>query len=322
MDFGISLVALVVLWRRQKSVLDLWLIVSVCALVAELAMTTFVITSCFSLGFYTQRIFSLGASTIVLSALLAEAVVLYARLANAIVHLRREQETKIMSAQAITAAIAHEIRQPLTRITAGGGAAQRFLKMVPPELDKAQAALDGVVKAGHSTSAVIDGFRSLFGKADEEQQLVDMNELIPEVLESLNSELKDHRVSIRVDLTPKLPLVSGNKSQLQEVVSNLIINSIEAMETTSFQGRLLLIQTEIQGDNIAVAVEDSGPGIDKDQLGDIFTAFATTKPHGMGLGLAISRMIIDYHGGKLTAASDSKCGGASFHFVLPTVDRR
>ena len=191
-DFGISIVALVVLWRRQKSVLDLWLIVSVCALVAELAMTTFVITSRFSLGFYTQRIFSLGASTIVLSALLAEAVVLYARLANAIVHLRREQETKIMSAQAITAAIAHEIKQPLTRITAGGGAAQRFLKMVPPQLDKAQAALDGVVNAGHSTSAVIDGFRSLFGKADEEQQLVDMNELIPEVLESLNSELKDH----------------------------------------------------------------------------------------------------------------------------------
>jgi signal transduction histidine kinase len=321
-DFGISIVALVVLWRRQKSVLDLWLIVSVCALVAELAMTTFVITSRFSLGFYTQRIFSLGASTIVLSALLAEAVVLYARLANAIVHLRREQETKIMSAQAITAAIAHEIRQPLTRITAGGGAAQRFLKMVPPELDKAQAALDGIVNAGHSTSAVIDGFRSLFGKADEEQQLVDMNELIPEVLESLNSELKDHRVSIRVDLTPKLPLVSGNKNQLQEVVSNLIINSIEAMENTSLGGRLLLIQTEIQGENIAVAVEDSGPGIDKDQLGDIFTAFATTKPHGMGLGLAISRMIIDYHGGKLTAASDSKCGGASFHFVLPTVDRR
>jgi len=226
-----------------------------------------------------------------------------------------------MSAQAITAAIAHEIRQPLTRITASGGAAQRFLKMVPPELDKAQAALDEVVNAGHSSSAVIDGFRSLFGKADEEQQLVDMNELIPEVLESLNSQLKDHHVSIRVDLTPKLPLVSGNKSQLQEVVSNLIINSIEAMEATSLEGRRLLIQTEIQDNNIAVAVEDSGPGIDKDQLGDIFTAFATTKAHGMGLGLAISRMIIEYHGGKLTATSDSTNGGASFQFVLPVADR-
>jgi signal transduction histidine kinase len=321
-DFAVSVVALVVLWFRRKSLLDLWLIVSVSALVGELAMTTFVITSRFSLGFYTQRIFSLAASTFVLGALLAEAMVLYARLANAIVRLRHEQDTKIMSAQAITAAIAHEIKQPLTRITAGGGAAQRFLKMVPPELDKAQAALDGVVNAGHSTSAVIDGFRSLFGKADEEQQLVDMNELVPEVLESLQSQLKDHRVLVHVDLTPKLPAVSGNKSQLQEVVSNLIINSIEAMETTSLEGRLLLVKTEIQGDNIAVAVQDSGPGIDKDQIGDIFTAFATTKPHGMGLGLAISRMIIDYHGGKLTAASDSKYGGASFHFVLPTADRR
>jgi signal transduction histidine kinase len=303
-------------------VLDQWLIVAVCALVAELAVTTFVITSRFSLGFYTQRVFSLAASTIVLSALLAEAVVLYARLANAIVRLRREQETKIMSAQAIIAAIAHEIRQPLTGITAGGGAAQRFLKMVPPQLDKAQVALDGIVNAGHRTSEVIDGFRSLFGNADEERQLVDMNELIPAVLESLNDQLKDHRVSIRVDLTPKLPPVAGNKGPLQEVVSNLIINSIEAMETTSVDGRMLLIRTEIRGDNVAVAVEDSGPGIDEDQLGNIFAAFVTTKPHGMGLGLAISRMIIDYHGGKLTAASNGKDGGASFQFVLPTADRR
>jgi signal transduction histidine kinase len=320
--FLVSVVALVVLWRRRKSVLDLWLIVAVSALAADLAMTIFGVQSRFSLGFYAQRAFSMVASTIVLSALLAEAMVLYARLANAIVRLRREHDTKIMSAQAITAAIAHEIRQPLTRITAGGGAAQRFLKMVPPQLDKARAALDGVVNAGHSTSAVIDGFRSLFGRADEEQQLVDMNELIPKVLESLDRQLKDHRVSVRIDLTPKLPPVSGNKGQLQEVVSNLVVNSIEAMATTTVEGRELRIQTEILDDKIAVAIEDSGPGIDKDHLGDIFTAFVTTKPKGMGLGLAISRMIIDYHGGKLTAASDSKYGGASFQFVLPIADRR
>jgi signal transduction histidine kinase len=94
------------------------------------------------------------------------------------------------------------------------------------------------------------------------------------------------------------------------------------METTTVEGRMLVIRTEIRGDKIAVAVEDSGTGIAKDQLGEIFTAFVTTKPHGMGLGLAISRMIIDYHGGKLTAASDSQYGGASFQFVLPTADRR
>jgi signal transduction histidine kinase len=315
-DFAISVVALVVLWLRQKSVLDQWLIVSVSASVAQLAMTTFVITSRFSLGFYTQRIFIVAASTIVLSALLAEAMVLYARFANAIVRLRHEQDTKIMSAQAITAAVAHEIRQPLTRITAGGGAAQRFLEMVPPQYDKAKAALVGVVNAGHSTSKVIDGFRSLFNKPDEEQALVDMNELIPEVLKLLDGQL-DHRVSIRVDLTPNLPAVAGNRNQLQQVVSNLITNSMEAMGTTGLERRLLLIRSEIQGDKVAVAVEDSGPGIDEDQLDDIFTAFVTTKRHGMGLGLAISRMIIEYHGGKLTASSDGKDGGASFQFVLP-----
>jgi signal transduction histidine kinase len=320
--WAMNITAIVLVFVRRRTILDLWLTVVLFAWWPNFLVAVAHSVVRFSAGWYTARFVSLAASSMLLIVLLTESTALYARLASALVRLRREQETKITSAQAITAAIAHEIKQPLTRITAGGGAAQRFLKMVPPELDKAQAALDGVVTAGHSTSAVIDGFRSLFGKADEEQQLVDMNELIPEVLETLNSELKDHRVSIRVDLTPKLPLVSGNKSQLQEVVSNLIINSIEAMEATSLEGRLLLIHTEIQGDNIAVAVEDSGPGIDKDQLGDIFTAFATTKPHGMGLGLAIARMIIDYHGGKLIAASDSKCGGASFHFVLPTVDRR
>ena len=320
--WAMNITAFVLLFVRRRTILDLWLIVVLFAWWPNFLVAVAHSVVRFSAGWYIARFVALAASSMLLIVLLVESTAFYARLVSAIVRLRREQETKISSAQAITAAIAHEIRQPLTRITAGGGAAQRFLKMVPPELDKAQAALDGVVNAGHRTSAVIDGFRSLFGKADEEQQLVDMNELIPEVLETLNSELKDHRVSIRVDLTPKLPLVSGNKSQLQEVVSNLIINSIEAMETTSLEGRLLLIQTEIQGNNIAVAVEDSGPGIDKDRLGEIFTAFATTKPHGMGLGLAISRMIIDYHGGKLIAASDSKYGGASFHFALPIADRR
>jgi signal transduction histidine kinase len=182
-----------------------------------------------------------GFGTAVLAALFAERRESEARLARSNALLQRERENKLLNAQSIVAAIAHEVRQPLTRITTGGNAAQRFLKMVPPQEDKAQTALEGIVNAGHRTSEVIDGFRSLFGKADEEQQLVDINKLIPEVLESLNNELNDHRVLIHVDLTPKLPLVSGNKGQLQEVVSNLIINSIEAMQTTSIEGRLLLI---------------------------------------------------------------------------------
>jgi signal transduction histidine kinase len=303
---------------------------------AFIVSMTVALTAIYGLGHFGGMVLSIGARTLqtqaiilvvgsgtaVLAALFAERRGSEARLARSNALLQRERDNKLLNAQSIVAAIAHEVRQPLTRITTGGNAAQRFLKMVPPQEDKARTALEGIVNAGHRTSEVIDGFRSLFGKADEEQQLVDMNELIPEVLESLNNELNDHRVLIHVDLTPKLPLVSGNKGQLQEVVSNLIINSIEAMQTTSIEGRLLLIRTEIRGDNVAVAVEDSGPGIDEDRLDDIFTAFVTTKRHGMGLGLAICRMIIEYHGGKLTAASDSKNGGASFQFVLPVADRR
>jgi len=314
--------AFVLLFMRRRTVLDQWLIVTLLAWLPNFVVSILFTVVRFTVGWYVARIYALFAGSAVLSVLLFETVVLHARLANAIVLLRRERETKLMSAQAITAAIAHEIRQPLTRITAGGGAAQRFLKMAPPQSDKAQAALDAIVNAGHRTSAIIDGFRSLFAKADEEQQLVDINELIQDVLESFSSDLKKHQVETRVELTSRLPVITGNRGQLQEVVSNLIVNSIEAMETTTVQGRVLRVRTEVRDHKIAVAIEDSGPGIDKDHLGEIFTAFVTTKRHGMGLGLAISRMIVDYHGGKLTAVSDSKNGGASFQFVLPVADLR
>jgi C4-dicarboxylate-specific signal transduction histidine kinase len=148
-----------------------------------------------------------------------------------------------MNAQAIVAAIAHEIRQPLTRITAGGHAAERFLKMIPPEQDKAQAALEGIVNAGHRTSEIIDGFRALFAKDDQTQQLVDLNETIRSVVEALSGDFNDRHVEPRTDLTAKLPHVYGNKSQLQEVISNLIFNAIEAMETTSDRSRLLLVRS-------------------------------------------------------------------------------
>jgi len=210
-----------------------------------------------------------------------------------------------------------KIKQPLTRITTGGNAAQRFLKMVPPEHDKAQAALDGIVSAGHRTSEVIDGFRALFAKSDQRQQLVDVNEVIRRAPESMSSELADHHVEPRAELMSELPPVYGNMSQLQEVVSNLLVNALEAMATTSDRNRVLRVRTELRGHNTAaVLIQDSGPGIDKDRLDGIFTAFVSTKPHGMGLGLAICRMIIDYHGGKLIALSDGK-DGASFEFVLP-----
>ena len=256
-------------------------------------------------------------SAYVLAALFAERRDTAVELTRSYTMLKRERDNKLMNAQAIVRAIAHEVRQPITRITAGGNAAQRFLKMVPPEHDKAQAALDGIVSAGHRTSEIIDGFRALFAKSDQRQQLVDVNEVIRGALETISSELEDHHVEPRAELMSELPHVYGNRSQLQEVVSNLLVNAVEAMAATSDRDRMLRVKTELRDRKaVAVVVQDSGPGIDKDRLDGIFTAFVSTKPHGMGLGLAISRMIIDYHGGKLIALSDGK-DGASFEFVLP-----
>jgi signal transduction histidine kinase len=251
-------------------------------------------------------------SAYVLAALFAERRDTAVELTRSYTMLKRERDNKLMNAQAIVRAIAHEVRQPITRITA-----QRFLKMVPPEHDKAQAALDGIVSAGHRTSEIIDGFRALFAKSDQRQQLVNVNEVIRGALESISSELEDHHVEPRAELMSELPHVYGNRSQLQEVVSNLLVNAVEAMAATSDRDRMLRVKTELRDRKaVAVVVQDSGPGIDKDRLDGIFTAFVSTKPNGMGLGLAISRMIIDYHGGKLIALSDGK-DGASFEFVLP-----
>jgi PAS domain S-box-containing protein len=231
--------------------------------------------------------------------------------------LQRERDNKLINAQAIVAAISHEVRQPLTRITAGGNAAQRFLKMVPPAHDKAQAALEGIVAAGHRASDVIDGFRTLFAEGDQRQQLVDLNEIVRDVLKSLSTELNDHNVELRSELISEPPHVNGNGSQLHQVVSNLTVNAIEAMQTTSDRSRVLHVRTELRSPNaVAVIVRDSGMGIEQDKLDGIFAAFVSTKANGNGLGLAISRMIIDYHGGKLTALSDGK-DGATFQFVLP-----
>jgi signal transduction histidine kinase len=160
--------------------------------------------------------------------------------------------------------------------------------------------------------------RALFGSINQGQEPVDVNEMILGALRSLRGELDVHGVTTRIELTSELPPVMGHSGQLQEVILNLLRNGIEAMDTVKGGNRVLRVQTAHNGrDAIAVAVEDTGPGIDPKKLDGIFDAFVTTKPQGMGLGLAICRMIIERHGGQLTASSNGNCGGALFQFVLP-----
>lgn len=252
----------------------------------------------------------------VLSALFAERKESEARLARANVMLKRERDNKLLSAQAITGAMAHQVRQPLAAIVTNASAALRWLARSPPDHDEVRAALARVQNEGRRTSEVFDAIRDLFRGPDQGGQQLDVNEIIVEVLESLRAELKDHAVETRSELI-ELPLVDGHRGQIREVIFNLVRNAIEAMDTTTARGRVLRVTTKLgDRDAIVVAVEDTGPGINPQKLEGIFGAFFTTKAQGMGLGLAICRMIVEQHGGQLTASSDGK-SGALFQFVLP-----
>jgi signal transduction histidine kinase len=253
----------------------------------------------------------------VLAALFTERRESEARLARANAMLERERDNRLLNAQAVTAAIAHEIRQPLTAIVTNADAALLWLGRTPPNHDKARATLTSIKSDGQRASDVFDGIRALFGKGSWERQPIDMNRLVLGVTDSLKEDLDRHGVATRYELATELPLVNGHGVQLREVVFNLINNAVEAMVGTTNRSRMLRLRTEACGrDEIIVSVEDSGPGIDPRQLEKVFNAFVSTKAHGTGLGLAICRMIVEGHGGRLTASSDGK-SGALFQFMLP-----
>ena len=253
----------------------------------------------------------------VLAALFAERRESEGRLARSNAMLERERDNRLLNAQAITAAIAHEIRQPLAAITTNADAALRWLGRTPPDHDEVRAALIRIKSGGHRASEVFDGIRSLFGKSGRERQPIDVNRIVLNVTNSFQEELNDHGVDTHYELTTELPPVNGHGAQLGEVVFNLINNAVEAMASTTNRSRMLRVGTEVCGrDEIAVSVQDSGPGIDPRELDNVFNAFVSTKAHGTGLGLAICRMVVEGHGGRLTASSDGK-SGALFQFVLP-----
>lgn len=264
-----------------------------------------------------STIWFVAVGTFVLAALFSERRDSEARLTRSNMMLERERDNKLMNAQAITAAIAHEVRQPLAAIATNAGAARRFLRQSPPDIAEIEAGLGRIISESHRTSEVFDSIRALFRKPDEQRRPVDVNAIIRGVLQSLGSEVRDRGIVVRTDLMSGLPLISAHAGQLQEVVFNLTHNAIEAMSATPSRSRLLQVRTALRGaDTIAVEVEDSGLGIDAKQLEGIFGAFVTTKSHGMGLGLAICRMIVEQHGGQLSASSDG-VHGSLFQFVMP-----
>jgi signal transduction histidine kinase len=312
----LRVLALALLWPRARSVLDYWLMIVVLGGFLE-HLTASLSGGRFTVGFYGSRVFSLSSSIVVLAMLLGETTRLYARLARANVLLQRERDNKLMNLEAMAATISHEVKQPLTAIVGNGSAALAFLEKSPPGLGEAQEALNDIVVDGQRIAEALDGVRALFKKVDEAHEWVDVNDIALEALHSLRGELDQHGVIVQPELATAMPAVQGNKSQLQQVIFNLVHNAIEAMSTTAHRSRVLHLITQCRGqDAVVVTVQDSGPGIDPRQLDGIFDAFVTTKAHGRGLGLAISRLIAERHGGRLSAQSDGT-SGALFQFILP-----
>ena len=309
----ITLSALVALWVRRRSILDLWLMVSLCAYGVEPWLTY---PERYNFSWYAGKLFGLLSSTLILLVLLYEITTLYAQLLRAVLGQRREREARLMTGDAVAASIAHEVNQPLTGVIVRANASLRWLERAPPDLEKAKTAIQHVLADAHRAGAVVASIRAMFKKEARAGVSFYINDLVAEALALANDDLAKHRVVVETALGSGLPPIVGDPIQLRQVLLNLIANAIDAMAATS-ETRALSLKTEADGDGtVSVSVADSGVGFRSEEVGRIFNPLYTTKSGGMGMGLAICRAIIEAHGGELSAAANSP-RGATLRFVLP-----
>ena len=225
--------------------------------------------------------------------------------------------TRVTTMGELTASIAHEINQPLSAIVNNANACRRMLAVPSPDLDEVRQAVTDIADLGTRAGEVISRIRTFMKKTIPMKTQVDLNQVIVEVLALIPAEMATHKISVVTELRPGLPPVLGDRIQLQQVLLNLIMNGIESMTSSSDRPRLLLIRSQTQeSGHVLVAVQDSGTGLDAKAMSHIFDTFFTTKPAGMGMGLAISRSIVEAHGGRLWPVADAS-EGAIFNLTLP-----
>jgi signal transduction histidine kinase len=250
-------------------------------------------------------------------ALLTETVLLYSRLANAILLLRRERSDRLVSVEAATAAMAHEIRQPLTGIAALSSAALRWLKATPPNLQKVQDCMESVVASAHRVDEIISGVRELFRKTVQHRAIVDVNDAARRMLNLIQQDLRSNQISVVTEYKDDLPHVHTDRTLLEMAILNLLKNAIEAMGSVQPDNRRLRLVTSLNGNSfISLSIEDSGPGIAAKDRDHIFDTLYTTKPAGTGLGLSICRTIVEGHGGEVQLTKTDSSGSA-FEIALP-----
>jgi C4-dicarboxylate-specific signal transduction histidine kinase len=233
------------------------------------------------------------------------------------VQMQLAHANRVVTMGQLTASIAHEVNQPIAATVTNAQAGLRWLSAEPPNLDEVQQALGRIVRDGNRAGAVVGRIRNPIKKAPPRDEPVDINAAIRDVIELARSEAMKHGVLVRTELVEGLPLVRGDRVELQQVMVNLILNAVEAMSGATEGPRELLIGTgTTESGDVLVAVRDSGPGLAPAALENLFKVFHTTKPNGMGLGLSICRSIVEAHGGRLRAGANSP-RGAVFQFTLP-----
>ncbi|TMQ24617.1 MAG: PAS domain S-box protein [Candidatus Rokuibacteriota bacterium] len=245
----------------------------------------------------------------------------HARAAEALQQAQAElaHMTRVTTLGEMTASIAHEVNQPLAAIVADANASLNWLASATPDLDRVREALAAIVKDGHRAANVIQRIRQLVTRTVPQKARLDVNDVIRDVVPLIATEVRSHEVSLRLDLAVAVPPVVADRVQLQQVLINLVMNGMEAMTSIADRPRELVIRSRPhEGGQVLLAVEDAGVGIDPSSVSRLFTAFFTTKRDGMGMGLSISRSIIEAHGGRLWATSNAR-HGATFQFALPAL---
>jgi signal transduction histidine kinase len=314
--------ALAVLFARRRTILDLWLMVTLLACMPNFLVAIVGASVRFTIGWYAARGFVLFSSCVLLTVLIIETMFIYVRLASAVTLQRRESTNRFLSVDAVTRAIAHELNSPLGAIALNANTALLQLRAKPRDMEGVEDILRDIETDSLRASTIISNIRDLTTKPHEEDALASAEEAGRFALRLLTHDLQINKVSVTTEFQGNLPLVRIDGMKLQQVLLNLVRNAIDAMSSSDPEARRLRLETRFGGDsNVLISVQDSGPGISPENRERIFDPFFTTKPDGMGLGLAISSTLLERSGGTLRLVK-SAADGSVFELAIPAGDRR